>query len=111
MHHACSGEVVSLLAHSQTPNLQSQAIVSTPELEVMLLCLPPGKQLPAHAVAGPLTLLCLQGRVEVQAHGSWQTLEVNDHMYLAGQVEHALRAPTGAVVLVNLQRISGSEGA
>ncbi|TXH94615.1 MAG: hypothetical protein E6Q72_05830 [Pseudomonas sp.] len=108
LHHAHSGEVIGLLDHSQTPALQSQAIVSTPELEVMLLCLRAGKEIPPHAVAGSLTLLCLQGRVEVQAHGRWQAMGVHDHMYLAGHVEHALRAPTGAVLLVNLQRISES---
>lgn len=107
LHHARSGEVVALLAHSQTPTLQSQAIVSTPELEVMLLCLPAGKQVPGHAVAGALTLLCLQGQIKVEAHGSWHTMEVNDHMYLAGDVEHGLSALTDAVVLVNLQRRSG----
>jgi len=81
---------------------------STPELEVMRLCLPAGKQVPPHAVAGPITLLCLQGQIEVQAHGGWQPMRANDHLYLAGQVEHALRALTDAVVLVNIQRRAAS---
>ena len=104
LHHARSGEVIGLLAHPQAPTLQSQAIVSTPELEVMRLCLPAGKQVPPHAVAGPITLLCLQGQIEVQAHGGWQPMRANDHLYLAGQVEDALRALTDAVVLVSIQR-------
>lgn len=104
LHHARSGEVVSLLAHPQTPTLHSQAIVSTPELEVMRLCLPAGKLVPAHAVPGAITLLCLQGRIEVQAHGAWTSMQVNDHLYLAGNVEHALRALSHAVVLVNIRR-------
>jgi len=104
MPHAQSGEVISLLAHPQTPHLQSQAIVSTPEVEVMRLCLPAGKQVPPHAVTGCITLLCLQGSIEIQAHERWRTMTVNDHAYLAGNVEHALRALTDAVVLVNIQR-------
>src|SRR5690606_11173866 len=108
LHHARSGEVVGLLAHPQAPTLQSQAIVSTPELEVMRLCLPAGEHVPPHAVAGPITLLCLQGHIEVQAHGGWQPRRANDHLYLAGQVEHALRALTDAVVLVNIQRRAAS---
>lgn len=104
LHHARSGEVVGLLAHPQAPTLQSQAIVSTPELEVMRLCLLAGKQVPPHTVAGAITLHCLQGSIEVQAHGSWHTMQVNDHLYLAGNVEHAMRALTDTVVLVNIQR-------
>lgn len=108
LHHAQSGEVVSLFAHPQTSILHSQAIVSTPELEVMRLCLPAGKQVPPHAVAGPVTLLCLQGQVEVQAHGGWHAMRANDHLYLAGHVEHALRALADAVVLVNIQRLAAN---
>ncbi|WP_222910720.1 hypothetical protein [Pseudomonas sp. DNDY-54] len=111
LHHAQSGEVVNLLAHPQTTTLQSQAIVSTPELEVMRLCLPAGKQVPPHAVAGAITLQCLQGSIEVQAHDGWHPMQVNDHLYLAGNVEHALRALTDAVVLVNIQRRTGEKTA
>ena len=108
LHHAQSGEVVSLLARPQTSILHSQAIVSTPELEVMRLCLPAGKQVPSHAVAGPITLLCLQGQLEVQVHDDWHSMRANDHLYLAGQVEHALRALTDTVVLVTLLRRAAS---
>jgi quercetin dioxygenase-like cupin family protein len=104
LHHARSGEVVNILTHSELQAVQSQAIVSTADLEVMRLCMSEGKHVPPHAVVGAITLLCLQGRIEVQAHGAWQTMQVNDHLYLEGQVEHALRALSDAVVLVNIQR-------
>ncbi|BAP81193.1 MULTISPECIES: hypothetical protein [Stutzerimonas] len=104
LHHAQSGEVVNVLTHSELSAVQSQAIVSTPDLEVMRLCMPEGKQLPPHAVAGAVTLLCLQGTVDVHAHGTWHTMQVNDHLYLEGHAEHALRALSDAVVLVNIQR-------
>ncbi len=70
----------------------------------MRLCLPAGKQVPPHAVAGAITLHCLQGSIEVQAYDSWHPMQVNDHLYLAGNVEHAMRALTDTVVLVNIQR-------
>ncbi|MET1077057.1 MAG: cupin domain-containing protein [Pseudomonas sp.] len=101
--------MVSLLAHPLASTLQSQAIVSTAELEVMRLCLPAGKHIPAHAVAGAITLICLQGEIEVQAQGAWQPMGPNDHLYLAGHVEHALRALTDAVVLVTVQRKSAAK--
>lgn len=104
LHHAQSGEVINVLSYSELPEVQSQAIVSTPDLEVMRLCMPEGKQVPPHAVAGPITLMCLKGQIEVQAHGTWHTMQVNDHLYLDGHVEHALRALSAAVVLVNIQR-------
>ncbi len=70
----------------------------------MRLCLPAGKQVPPHAVAGAITLQCLQGSIEVQAHDGWHPMQVNDHLYLAGNVEHAISGLTDAVVLVNIQR-------
>lgn len=96
--------MINLISYSELPEVQSQAIVSTPDLEVMRLCMPAGKQLPPHAVAGPITLMCLKGQIDVHAHGAWHPMHVNDHLFLDGGVEHALKANSEAVVLVNIQR-------
>ena len=58
-----------------------------------------------HAVAGSITIRCLQGSIEVQADGRWQTLHANDMVYLAGQAEHALQAITDTVTLVTILRL------
>ncbi|NHW02186.1 hypothetical protein HAV20_10185 [Pseudomonas sp. D-134-1] len=105
LKHARSGEVIHLLRADQLPELKSQALVSTPELEVMRLVLNAGHVVPSHAVAGSITIHCLQGSIEIQADGRWQTLRANDMVYLAGQAEHALQAITDTVTLVTILRV------
>lgn len=70
LKHAISGEVISLLADLAPI---SKALICAPRLEVMRL-LEADKVIPGHAVAGPLTIHCLQGSVQVQAQGVWQNL-------------------------------------
>ncbi|MFI8644335.1 MULTISPECIES: cupin domain-containing protein [Pseudomonas] len=71
----------------------------------MRLILKAGKELPPHAVAGPITLYCHQGSVEVRAGGVWQTMSESDLMYVEGGAEHALHALTDAIVLVTIFRL------
>ncbi|MDX1725405.1 MAG: hypothetical protein R3355_20135 [Pseudomonas sp.] len=78
LKHAASGEVVNLLSAAESPDYISQAIVSAPRIEVMRLVLQAGKVIPGHAVAGPLTLHCLQGCVDVEAQGRWHEMRDNE---------------------------------
>lgn len=104
LKHAASAEVVNLLSAAASPDFISQAIVIAPRIEVMRLVLQAGKVIPGHAVAGPLTLHCLQGCVDVQAQGTWHEMRDNDLMYLAEEAEHALRAKAESIMLVTLFR-------
>lgn len=72
-----------------------------------------GKVIPGHAVAGPLTIQCLQGSVQVQAQaqGVWQNLQEQQLMYVAEDVAHALRAEVHAIVLVTLVRLPAADAA
>lgn len=108
LKHATSGEIVNLLTPGESPAPISQALVSTPEIELMRLILKAGKEVPVHAVAGPITLFCQQGSVRVHAADDWQTMNANDLMYLEGRAEHALHAVSDAVVLVTIFRVAGS---
>lgn len=108
LKHAISGEVISLLAD---PAPISKALVCAPRLEVMRLVLEAGKVIPGHAVAGPLTIQCLQGSVQVQAQGVWQNLQEQQLMYVAEDVAHALRAEVHAIVLVTLVRLPAADAA
>jgi quercetin dioxygenase-like cupin family protein len=109
LKHATSGEVLELLPATPTAVQISQALVCAPRLEVMRLVMEAGKQIPAHAVAGPLTIQCLRGSVEVLADGVWQTLQEHQLMYVAEGVEHALHSKVEAIVLVTLVRLPHSD--
>ncbi|NMZ70676.1 MAG: hypothetical protein CUR33_16665 [Pseudomonas sp.] len=109
LKHAGSGEVIELLPTMTTSTQISQALICAPRLEVMRLVLEAGKIIPVHSVAGPLTIQCLQGCVEVEAEGIWQSLHEHQLMFVAEGVEHALQTKVDAIVLVTLIRLQHSD--
>ena len=68
----------------------------------MRLVMPAGKELHDHAVEGPITMQCLEGVIEVTAHGSSKTMHAGDLMYLGSKVPHSLRATEDASILVTI---------
>ncbi|QDZ29152.1 cupin domain-containing protein [Noviherbaspirillum sp. UKPF54] len=105
LHHATSGELIDVrpLAEKLRQSM-STALLRTDDLEVMRLVLPADKSVPEHHVAGEITLLCLEGTVELQAHDKTQVLQAGRMIYLAGNVPYALRALEDASVLMTMLR-------
>ena len=66
----------------------------------MRFVLPAGKMLPERAVDGPITMHCIEGAIEVVAHGNRQTMRTDDPTYLVGKAPHAPRVTKDAPVLV-----------
>jgi quercetin dioxygenase-like cupin family protein len=81
---------------------QSTTLLRDEQLKVMRLVLPTGKELPEHVVDGPITMYCIEGAIDITAHGSCKTMRAGDLMYLAGKVPHALRATEDASILVRI---------
>jgi quercetin dioxygenase-like cupin family protein len=109
LKHATSGEVINLLHAAPAAGFISQALVSVPRLEVMRLVLDAGKFVPRHAVAGPITIYCHQGSLEVQLDAGLQPMGANDLMYLDGDAGHALRALSDVIVMVTIFRPPASQ--
>ncbi len=102
-HHASSGELIDLRPlGAPLDDTQSTILLHDEQLKVMRLVLPAGKELPEHAVDGSITMHCLEGAIDVTAHGSCKTMRAGDFMYLAGKVPHALRAAEDTSVLVTI---------
>jgi quercetin dioxygenase-like cupin family protein len=101
--HLASGQVVSVaplgdrLAGSRTT-----ALLKATQLEVVRVVLPAGKAMREHAVAGEITLQCLEGQVEFSTPGAVQRLSAGDFLHLAGGVPHALQARTDASLLLTI---------
>ncbi|MCC7059496.1 MAG: cupin [Burkholderiaceae bacterium] len=105
--HATSGDVVEVRNPAeQIADAPSTAIVRDGHIEVMRLLLPAGKSLPEHAVPGPMTLHCLEGVVDVRAHGASRPMRAGELMYLAGGAAHALHALEDAFVLATVVRVA-----
>lgn len=101
--HAKSGEVIDVRPlGTRIEAAVSNALFKTPQLELMRLVLPSGKTMPKHAVPGPITIQCLEGVIELQAHQTTQILRAGELVYLAGGEPHTLLAQEDSSVLVTV---------
>ena len=104
IQHAVSGEPVTVLPAAGSANeRQTVALFKTHELEVMRVVLSAGKSMPAHKVAGDITVQCLAGRMAFASEGgASRELQAGDMLYLAGGVVHSLTGITDACALVHI---------
>jgi quercetin dioxygenase-like cupin family protein len=103
LHHLQSGEIANLQHFGgDALSSQSSALFKTDQLEVMCLVLPLGSSLPVHAVAGEITVQCLQGVIEFGTPGHLQKLQTGQLLYLRGGEPHSLLALEDACVLVTI---------
>lgn len=112
--HAASGQVINIRPLSgKIKESVSTALFKANELEVMRLVLEAGKEISEHSVAGEITIHCLEGAIELRAHGQPQTLRHGEMVYLAGNEPYSIRAIEDASILmtVALQRNGDSSSA
>lgn len=105
LHHPVSGEVIDIRPlGDKLPQSESIALVRTAEFEVMRVVLPAGKSVPQHHVPGELTVQCLEGTVEIQAHDKQIVLRPGELIYLVGNVPYAFQALENASLLISMVR-------
>ncbi len=101
--HAASGELIDILPlHEQAKDPVSATLVRADHIEVFRLVLPAGKFLQEHKAAGSITIQCLQGAVELDAHGRTQTLRPGTLVYLDDAQPHAVRALEDTSLLITM---------
>lgn len=107
--HLHSGEVFNLgPLGEKLKNTPSTALFKTNNIEVMRLVIQQGKSIPEHAVSGELTLHCLEGKVELQAHQKNVILSAGDLAYLDPMQPYSLVAKADSSVLVTMLLHEGS---
>jgi quercetin dioxygenase-like cupin family protein len=100
--HAQSGQIIDISPlGSRLRTAVSTALFKGEDLEVMRLVLLAGKEMPAHRVAGEVTIQCIEGVVEVSSQSAC-VLEAGKMLYLRGDEVHSLRALEDASVLVTI---------
>jgi quercetin dioxygenase-like cupin family protein len=106
LKHARSGDVVDVgPLGSRLADSVSAAIVRDDRIEVMRLVFLAGRETPEHAVDGPVTFQCLEGRVVLDVEGEPRTLMQGELVYLAGGVPYAIRGDGDASVLMTVVRL------
>ena len=108
LSHATSGEIVDLRAFgADLPSRCTSALLKGRQLELIRIVLPAGRTAPMHAVPGEITVLCLEGEVDFQAHGRTQRLRAGELVWLEGGVAHSLLAVSDASLLVTIRLENG----
>ena len=103
LHHATSGEVVTLEPLGpELPQARTRALVKTEGFEAIRLVLAAGDELPPHVVSGQFTLHCLEGRVTIDLAESSLELSANEWVYFDGGITHGLRATENSSLLLTI---------
>ncbi|MDP3708037.1 MAG: hypothetical protein Q8R56_08090 [Polaromonas sp.] len=101
--HAASGQLVDVQPLAdQLAEARTTALFKTDTLEVMRLVMPAHKTMPSHQVKGDITIHCLEGEIDLMAHGKTQRMKAGQLTWLAGGVDHALTAVQDSSLLVTL---------
>lgn len=103
LQHAVSGQKIPLARDDgDIAFFTSVALAKTPHMELIRLVLPKERPMPTHKVDGEVTLQCLEGQIEVDAHGRTVALAPGEMLFLDGGVPHSVRAVEDAVALMTI---------
>lgn len=101
--HAASGELIDVRPLAgNLRHASSSTLVRADHLEVFRLVLPAGKAAPDHKASGAITIQCLEGAVELDAHGRTQILRAGTMVYLSDAEPHEVRALEDSSLLVTI---------
>lgn len=81
---------------------RTSALFKSDQLELMRVVLAAGATLPAHAVAGEITVQCVEGAAELTLDDGAVTLRAGQLLYLPGGCRHGVRALADCSLLVTL---------
>ncbi len=103
LHHCAPGEVVNLLRlNPNVPPDTTFAVVKTEHLEVIRMFLAQGKKIPAHSVAGEITVQCISGRLDFNIENEPHELQAADWLFVSANQSHSLQAYEDSVILVTI---------
>jgi quercetin dioxygenase-like cupin family protein len=101
--HAASGEVVDIRPlGAYLRQTSSSTLVGADRLEIFRLLLSAGKATPDHKASGAITIQCLEGAVELEAHGCTHLLRAGSPVYLADAEPHAVKTLEDSSLLVTV---------
>lgn len=104
LHHATPGEIVDVRPLGEKlPGSKNSTLLRSEHLQVFLVVLPKGDEFSDHAVAGEITVQCLEGLIDFRiGRDKVQRLAAGHLLYLDGGQPHALKALENASVLVTI---------
>jgi len=101
--HARPGDKIDL--HPLGPALEttrSHALFKSDDLELIRVVLLAGQEMPPHAVAGEITLQCIEGRIAFDCDAGVIELAAGQLVHSAAGEMHSLRAIEDASLLLTI---------
>ncbi|MCA0201461.1 MAG: cupin [Proteobacteria bacterium] len=103
IHHAEAGEVVDLRPlGGKLKETKTTAITKADHFEAIRLIVPAGASIDPHAVAGDLTLLCLEGRIKLGLTMREIELVAGEWLYLTGGETHSVKGLEDSSLLLTI---------
>jgi len=97
------GEVLNLNdLRDEMPKDSTLALVKTPDMEVIRMVLPKGKEITEHSVDGQISVQCLKGKITFATGKKASELSKGDWLYLQRNQTHSLQALADSVLLVTI---------
>lgn len=101
--HASPGDVIDVKAlGAALHDHVTQALIKSAQLELVRLVLPAGKALREHRVAGEITLLCVEGQLDLSVSGMHRKLAAGQLIHIAAGEPHSVQAVTDASALLTI---------
>lgn len=97
------GETIDLAKFSQAiPQNEELLLVRDGEVEITLLAIEAGQEIPTYEAAGQIILHCLQGCLSVNAYEENRELKAGQLLYLLLNEPFTIHAIEGSVVLATV---------
>lgn len=103
------GEVINLYAlDGDLPNDATLALIKTPDMEVIRMVLPGGKEVEEHNVDGEISIQCIQGKIRLTTGANNHELSKGDWLYLERNQPHSMKVISDTVLLVTILFVNNS---
>lgn len=101
--HAQPGDVIDVRPLGAALLMaRSHALFKSADVEVMRIVLTAGEEMPPHAVAGEITLQCLEGRISFKCDAGDRELAPGQLIHVTAGEVHALRGIEDASLLLTI---------
>ena len=101
--HASPGDVIDVCPLGPAlAAARSHALFKSDDLEVIRLVLKAGEGMPPHAVAGEITLQCIEGRIVFDCDAGEREIVRGQLIHCAAEEIHKLRAIEDASLLLTI---------
>ena len=103
LQHAQCGQIVNVRPlNGQSSDARTTAVLKAGQLEVIRLVLLSGKAMREHKGPGEVTVLCIEGRLELRSPDLRHVLGPGDLIHLLAEVPHSLLALSDTSALVTM---------